>query len=59
MSSLAGQDVSDAQRVMLAGTRMTILYVGLDRTDEALRVLDEAEGKIVDVVYRDQITVDH
>jgi hypothetical protein len=44
---------------MLAGTRMTILYVGLDRTDEALRVLDEAEGKIVDVVYRDQITVDH
>ena len=58
LSSLADQDVSDAQRVMLAGTRMTILYVGLDRTDEALRVLNEAEAKIVDVVYRDQITVE-
>jgi DNA-binding CsgD family transcriptional regulator len=58
LSTLAAQAATDSQRAMLAGTRMTILYIGLDRTAAALRVLDEAEATIADLTWRDSITTE-
>ncbi|MEX2551824.1 MAG: AAA family ATPase [Actinomycetota bacterium] len=58
LAKLVLQASTDSERSVLAGTRMTVLYVGLDKPQEALKVLDEAEATIEDLTKRDQITTE-
>jgi DNA-binding CsgD family transcriptional regulator len=58
LSALVPQAATDTQRALLASTRITILYFGLNRTAAALRVADEAEATIADLACRDAITTE-
>ncbi|MGI8808035.1 MAG: hypothetical protein ACR2KK_09385 [Acidimicrobiales bacterium] len=56
LAGLTETDLTDAERAMVAATRMDTLSYGLSRWDEALLVGEEAEAAISERACRDQVT---
>jgi len=55
LARLLPQATDDARRVLVAGMRVDNLISRLGRTDEALRVIEEAERLVTDRTARDQL----
>jgi len=58
LGKLDAEAITDEQRTLLAVARIGVLDWSLKKTDEALRVAEEAEGAIGDLSCRDQITAE-
>jgi DNA-binding CsgD family transcriptional regulator len=58
LSRLVDQADNDEQRAMLASTRVTVLYFGLNRATGAIEVANEAEATINELAPRDAITAE-
>ena len=55
LAGLGGAVTGDAERTMLATVRMDNLLLGLNRSDQAVRVGEEAEAAVTDPSFRDEI----